>query len=76
MRTHRVVVPSPALDDDLRLGERVEDFPIEQFVAKPGVEALDEAVFPRRSWRDVGRLGPDRRDPLLNGLRDELRAIV
>ena len=46
VRAHGVVVPPPALDDDLRLGERVEDFPIEQFVAKPGVEALDEAVLP------------------------------
>jgi len=42
-----VVVAPPALDDDPRLSKRVEDFPVEQFVAKSGVEALDEAVLPR-----------------------------
>jgi hypothetical protein len=41
-----VVVAPPALDDDPGLGKRVEDLSIEQFAAKPGVEALDEAVLP------------------------------
>jgi hypothetical protein len=45
-----VVVVPPALDDDPYddpgLGKRVEDLSIEQFAAKPGVEAVDEAVLP------------------------------
>ena len=66
----------PALDDDLCLREGVEDFPVEKLVPEPGVERLDEAVFPRRSRRDVGRLRSDCSDPLLDGLRNELRAVI
>jgi hypothetical protein len=47
MGSDGVVVAPPALDGDPRLGKRVEDFTVEQFVAKSGVEALDEAVLPR-----------------------------
>ena len=54
---HRVVGAPPALDDDLRLAQAVEDLAVEQLVAEPGVEALDEAVLPRAAWRDVGGLG-------------------
>src|SRR5215212_7659105 len=35
MRAHAVVVLPPALDDDLRLAQGVEDLPIQQFVSKP-----------------------------------------
>ena len=34
MRTHGVVVPSPGLDHNLGLVERVEDLPVEQFIAQ------------------------------------------
>ena len=76
VRAHGVVVSPPALDDDLRLGERIEDLSIEQFILQAGVERLDESVLPWAARRDGGGLGPDRRDPRLNGLRDELRANV
>ena len=42
-----IVVTTPALDDDLRLAQRVEDLAVEQLVAQPRIEALDEAVLPR-----------------------------
>src|SRR5918993_837567 len=67
---------APALDDNLRLAESVEDLAVEQLVPEPGIEALDIAILPRPAGRDVGGLGPDRRDPLLDGLGDELRAVV
>jgi hypothetical protein len=57
-----VVVAPPALDDDPGLGKRVEDLSVQQFVAKPGVEALDEAVLPGTAALNVGRLGPDGSD--------------
>ena len=69
-------MPAPALDDDLRLAESVEDLAVEQLVAQPSIEALDKAILPRAAWSDVGGLGSDRRDPLLDGLGDELRAVV
>ena len=76
MRAHGIVMAPPALDDDLRLLQRVEDLAVEQFVPQAGVEALDVAVLPRTARRDVGRLGADRGDPLLHGLGDELRPVV
>ena len=51
-----VVVATPALDDDLGLLERVEDFAIEELVAELRVEALDVAVLPRAARGDVGGL--------------------
>lgn len=58
MRSYGVVVTAPALDDDARFLERVEDLAVEQFIAQARVEALDEAILPRtagghqrqRSW--------------------------
>src|SRR6516165_1897642 len=47
-----VVVTPPTLDD-------------EQFIAKTGAEALDEAVLPGTAPLNVGRLGPDGSDPVL-----------
>jgi hypothetical protein len=52
---------------------RIEDLFIEQFVAKPGVEALDETVLPGTAPLNAGRLGPDGSDPVLRGLGDEFR---
>src|SRR5438045_5175662 len=66
MRPDRVEVTPPAFDDDLSLAQRVEDFTVEQFIAKACVEALDVPVLPRAAWRDVDGLCPDRCDPLLH----------
>src|SRR5260370_18596476 len=72
----RVVVASPALDDDLGLAQSVEDLAVEQLIAKAGVEALDVAVLPGATPLDVGGLGTDNRDPVLHCLGDELRSVV
>src|SRR3982074_2293544 len=76
MRPHRVVVTTPAFNDDLRLPQRVEDLAIEQLVAQPGIKTLDEPVLPRTARRDVGGLCADGADPLLHRLGNELRAII
>src|SRR5262245_66539081 len=76
MRPNRIVMASPALDDDLSLAQSVEDLAVEQLIAKAGVEALDVAVLPRAAPLDVGGLGTDSRDPFLHCLGDELRSVV
>jgi hypothetical protein len=53
VRTLGVVVTTPLLDDDLGLLQGVEDFPVQQFVAKAGVEALDVAILPRGTDPDL-----------------------
>src|SRR4051812_13008187 len=75
MRANRIVVTAPALDDDLRLAQRVEDLAIEQFVAQARIEALDKAVLPWAARRDVGGLRADAADPLLHRFGNELRAM-
>src|SRR5262249_36386822 len=76
MRSDRVVVTPPAFDDDLCLAQCVEDLAVEQFVAQPGIKALDKPVLPGTARRAVGGLCPDGADPLLRRLGDELRAII
>jgi hypothetical protein len=76
MRPDRIVVTSPALDDDLSLSKREEDFAIQQFIPQTGVEALDEAVLPGTSRCDVCGAGTNRRDPVLDSFGDELRTVI
>ena len=76
MRPNRIVMASPALNDDLGLAQSVEDLAAEQLIAKAGVEALDVAVLPRTAPLDIGNLGADSGDPSLDGLGDELRSII
>jgi hypothetical protein len=71
-----VIVPTPGFDDDPRLGEAVEDFPVEQFVAKLRVEALAVAVLPRAARLDERGPGADGGDPLPYCLGDELGAVA
>lgn len=65
VRPHCIILAAPALDHDLRLAERIEDFPVEQLVSQPGIRALDVAVFPWPSRRDVCRPHANRCGPCL-----------
>ena len=76
MRSDRVVVFTPLLDDDLGFLEAVEDFAVEQLIAQLRVVALAIAVIPRAARLDERGLCADGRDPLPHGLGDELRAVA
>jgi hypothetical protein len=69
-------VTAPGFDDDLRLGEAVEDLTVEQLVAELRVEGLTVAVFPWRAGLDEGSPGADCGNPLPYGLGDELGPMV
>jgi hypothetical protein len=45
VRTSAVVVPSPFLEQGACLGERGERRLVEELVAQPAIEALDEGVL-------------------------------
>ena len=47
MRPVGVVLDSPGFDNDLSLEQRGELLEVEQLVADPAVEGLDEGVLPR-----------------------------
>ena len=76
MWSFRVVVLPPLLDQYLCLAEAVEDFSIQHFIAKAGIEAFAITILPGRSGLDASRFCTDGADPVTNGLGDELRAIV
>src|SRR5580692_11415713 len=65
---HSVVVAPPTFDDDLGFLQCVEDFAVEQFIAKLRVEALAISILPGTARHDVGGLGSDRRDPFATAL--------
>jgi hypothetical protein len=68
-----IVMTASALDDDLRLLERGEDFAVEQLGAQRSIEGFDVAVLPRAIRDDVSRRGADRGDLVLQCLGHELR---
>ena len=67
---------APALNDNLRLSEAVENLPVQQLVAGLGIEALTVIVLPGGPQLDLGGLRTDGDDPFPDRLGDELRAIV
>ncbi len=67
---------APALDDNLRLSEAVEDLPVQLLVAELGIEALTVTVLPGGPQLDVGGRRADGDDPFPHRLCDELRAIA
>jgi hypothetical protein len=52
VRPERVVLMSPALDQDLGLEQRIEELAIEKFGAEFPVERFDIAILPRASGLD------------------------
>jgi hypothetical protein len=53
-------VAPPTFDDDLGFLQCVEDFAVEQLIAKLRVEALAISILPGTARHDVGGLGSDR----------------
>ena len=69
----RIVVASPALDDDLGLTQGIEDLAVEQLITQPRIEGFDIAVLPVTARLDKGRLGTDCGNPFLNRTRHEVQ---
>jgi hypothetical protein len=69
-------VAVPAFDHDPSFLERGENLAIEPFIAKPGIDGLDSPALPGTAWSDINRIRANGSDPLLDGLRGELRAII
>ena len=76
MRTLLVEVAPPGLDDDLRFGARPEPFERQTLIAELAVEAFRCPVLPGLAGIDQRCLDALVGDPLQEGARDELGAIV
>ncbi len=64
VRSVGVVLDPPPFGEDLGLEETGELLGVQQLVAHPAVEALDEGVLPGRAGLDVGRGRPGQATPL------------
>jgi len=76
VRPYGIVVAAPFLDQDLGFAQGARDLAIEEFIAKPGVEALAVPILPGRTGFDESGLCPDGRDPGADIFGDKLGAIV
>ena len=74
--SNSIVQPSPLLDEDDGLGQRVEDLAVQELVPQLAVEALVVAVLPRTAGLDVERLHTEPGEPPPHELRGELRPVV
>lgn len=76
MRALGVVVLAPALDDDPRLGQAVEDLAVEELVPELRVKAFAVTVLPWTARLDVGCPGADCGNPFPHRRGHELRTFV
>ena len=67
---------APALDDDLRLGQTVEDLAVEEFILQLRVEALAVFVLPEASRFNVSRPGAEGKPSALIGSRAAMPSRV
>jgi hypothetical protein len=71
-----VALPAPAVGQALGLSHRGEQLGVEEFVSEPAVERLCKAVLPRGSWLDIGGGGAAGLAPALEGVGNELGAVI
>jgi len=76
VRSVLVILASPLLNDNLRFQQACEDFPVEQLVAQLVVEAFDVPVLPGAAGLNIDRFHLLLPEPVLDGIRDELRPVV
>lgn len=76
MRSLFVVVRQPFADDLTSVLEAVEPVRVETLVSEPAVEALDEGVVDRLPGTAEEKLHAVGVRPLVEGIRDELGAVV
>lgn len=76
MRSDRVVVLAPLLDNNGGFLQAVEDLPIEQFIAQFSVKGLAVAVLPGTAGFDVKCLRSKFGKPAAHDLCCHLRAVV
>jgi hypothetical protein len=76
VRSLGVVLEAPRLDDLASVVERVEPVGVQALVAEAAIEALDEGVLRRGAGLDEVQCDAALVGPLVEGVGDELRAVV
>ena len=75
MRPDRVVINSPALDQDLCFVQRIKDLSFQQFIPQLAIERFDVAVLPGTAWFNIQRLDLLLTKPAPDTLGNELRPV-
>ncbi len=75
VRAHAVVMTPPGLDDDRGFAPGTEPLHAKAFVTEFTVERLICTILPRLARTNQSGLDVGLRQPLENGMADELRAI-
>jgi hypothetical protein len=76
MRPGLTVIQAPCFNDIPDLLEAAEPVLVQAFVAKPAVEALHVAIVDRFARADELQLDPASISPGIQGIADELRAVI
>ncbi len=76
MRSHFIVLDPPPLDDFPRLCEALEPVHVQALVPELAVEALDESIVHRSSWRDEVKLDSPPVRPLIENVASEFGPVV
>jgi len=76
VRSFRVVVLPPELDDFLRTVQTDEDIVIQAFVTELAVKALDVCVLSRFAWLNESEFYIVFKSPQIKCLADKLGSIV
>lgn len=76
MRSDRVIVPSPSLDDDSGFGAISEPLDAQAYIAEFAIEGFVGTVLPRLAGIDDGRVDAIVRKPFQDGVAHELWPAV
>ncbi len=71
-----IVFVAVRFSKDPGLQQAAEDFDVEELVAESGIEAFHVGVLPRASRFNEASLESTPGDPILHGMRNELRPVV
>lgn len=76
MRAMVVVVVAPCRNQMAGMAQAGEEVLVQAFVPQAAIEALDQAVLHRFSWRDVMPLHPSILRPFEHGVRRQFGSVV
>ena len=71
-----VILVAPLLGEDLHLPEGIEELPVQEFVPKLAVEALNIPILPRATRCDEEGCGSHPLEPQPHRQGGELRSVV
>jgi hypothetical protein len=76
MRAVSIVVTSPAFDEDLGFVQRIEEFPVQQFISQFAIKRFDIAVLPRAAGLNKQGLDTHALSPVPHRVGSEFGGVI